>query len=57
MRAKEGYIKSLAKMKRDLYADGRKIDRTDEWQMNCRVAREPIFFACAFAFDWGRKKL
>lgn len=29
MRTKEDYIKGLSKMKRNLYFDGQKIDRTD----------------------------
>jgi aromatic ring hydroxylase len=35
MRTKEQYIEGLSKMKRNLYCDGEKIDRTDEMQMEC----------------------
>ncbi|MDD5289460.1 MAG: 4-hydroxyphenylacetate 3-hydroxylase N-terminal domain-containing protein [Dehalococcoidales bacterium] len=35
MRTKQEYIKGLSKMKRNLYFDGEKIDRTDERQMRC----------------------
>lgn len=35
MRTKEQYFQGLAKMKRNLYFDGQRIDRTDELQMDC----------------------
>jgi 4-hydroxybutyryl-CoA dehydratase/vinylacetyl-CoA-Delta-isomerase len=35
MRTKKDYIKSLSKMKRNIYYDGNLIDRTDELQMDC----------------------
>ncbi len=35
MRTKQEYIKSLSKMKRNIYYDGNLIDRTDELQMDC----------------------
>lgn len=35
MRTKEAYIAGLSKMKRNLYFDGRPLDRTDELQMDC----------------------
>jgi aromatic ring hydroxylase len=35
MRTKQDYIKGLSKMKRNLYFDGRLLDRTDEMQMRC----------------------
>jgi aromatic ring hydroxylase len=35
MRTKEEYIKGLSKMKRNVYFNGQRIDRTDELQMNC----------------------
>ena len=35
MRTKEEYFKGLARMKRNLYFDGQRIDRTDELQMDC----------------------
>jgi aromatic ring hydroxylase len=35
MRTKEQYIKALGKMKRNVYFNGQKIDRTDEVQMDC----------------------
>ncbi|MGA2782704.1 MAG: 4-hydroxyphenylacetate 3-hydroxylase N-terminal domain-containing protein [Smithella sp.] len=35
MRTKEDFIKALAKMKRNIYFDGKLIDRTDEIQMDC----------------------
>jgi 4-hydroxybutyryl-CoA dehydratase/vinylacetyl-CoA-Delta-isomerase len=35
MRTKEQYFQGLTKMKRNLYFDGRRIDRTDELQMDC----------------------
>ncbi len=35
MRTYEDYTKSLAKMKRNIYFNGEKSDRTDEMQMNC----------------------
>ena len=35
MRNKEQYIEGLSKMKRNLYCNGEKIDRTDELQMDC----------------------
>lgn len=35
MRTKEEYIEGLGKMKRNLYFNGQKIDRTDEAQMPC----------------------
>jgi aromatic ring hydroxylase len=35
MRTKQDYIKSLSKMKRNIYYDGNLIDRTDELQMDC----------------------
>jgi len=35
MRTKQDYINGLSKMKRNLYFDGRLIDRTDELQMRC----------------------
>ena len=35
MRTKQQYIEGLSKMKRNLYFNGEKIDRTDEMQMHC----------------------
>jgi aromatic ring hydroxylase len=35
MRTKEQYFQGLTKMKRNLYFDGQRIDRTDELQMDC----------------------
>jgi aromatic ring hydroxylase len=35
MRTKQQYIQGLAKMKRNVYFDGKLIDRTDERQMDC----------------------
>jgi aromatic ring hydroxylase len=35
MRTKQDYIKSLSKMKRNIYYDGNLIDRTDELQTDC----------------------
>lgn len=35
MRTKEQYIEALGKMKRNVYFNGQKIDRTDEVQMDC----------------------
>ncbi len=35
MRSKEDYIQGLSRMKRNLYFNGQKIDRTDERQMLC----------------------
>ncbi|MCK9275638.1 MAG: aromatic ring hydroxylase, partial [Syntrophales bacterium] len=35
LRTKAQYIEALGKMKRNLYFDGEKIDRTDEVQMAC----------------------
>lgn len=35
MRTKTQYIEDLGKMKRNIYFNGDKIDRTDELQMNC----------------------
>jgi aromatic ring hydroxylase len=35
VRSKEEYLKGLAKMKRNLYFDGQRIDRLDELQMDC----------------------
>ncbi len=35
MKSKQDYIDRLARMKRNLYYDGRQIDRTDELQMDC----------------------
>jgi len=35
LRTKEDYIKSLSKMRRNVYFDGNLIDRTDELQMDC----------------------
>jgi aromatic ring hydroxylase len=35
MRTKEDFIKALEKMKRNIYFDGKLIDRTDEIQMDC----------------------
>src|SRR5208337_4906997 len=35
MRTKQDYIKSLSKLKRNIYYDGNLIDRTDELQMDC----------------------
>jgi 4-hydroxybutyryl-CoA dehydratase/vinylacetyl-CoA-Delta-isomerase len=35
VRTKEEYFKGLTKMKRNLYFDGQRIDRTDELQMDC----------------------
>lgn len=35
MRTKEQYIEGLSKMKRNLYCNGEKIDRTDEIQIDC----------------------
>jgi len=35
MRTKEEYIKGLSKMKRNIYFDGKLIDRTDELQAEC----------------------
>ena len=35
MRTKEQYIQGLSKMKRNIYFDGRLIDRTDELQQDC----------------------
>jgi aromatic ring hydroxylase len=35
MRTKEEYIKSLDRMKRNLYLDGQLLDRTDELHMQC----------------------
>lgn len=35
MRTKEEYIKSLGRMKRNIYFDGQLIDRTDEQQQRC----------------------
>ncbi len=35
MRTREQFIEGLSKMRRNIYADGQKIDRTDELQMPC----------------------
>ncbi len=35
MRTKEQYIQGLSKMKRNIYFDGQRIDRTDELQQDC----------------------
>ncbi len=35
MRTKQDYLKGLSKMKRNIYYDGKLIDRTDELQMDC----------------------
>jgi aromatic ring hydroxylase len=35
MRTKEQYVDGLKKMRRNLYFDGNKIDRTDEVQQRC----------------------
>jgi 4-hydroxybutyryl-CoA dehydratase/vinylacetyl-CoA-Delta-isomerase len=35
MRTKEQYIQGLSKMKRNIYFDGQRIDRTDEIQRDC----------------------
>jgi len=35
MRTKEQYIQGLTKMKRNVYFNGARIDRTDELQMDC----------------------
>jgi len=35
LKTKEDYINRLARMKRNIYFDGQKIDRTDEVQMDC----------------------
>ena len=35
LRTKEQYIEGLSKLKRNIYFDGEKIDRTDEMQMDC----------------------
>jgi aromatic ring hydroxylase len=35
MRSKKDYITGLSRMKRNIYFDGRLIDRTDELQMDC----------------------
>jgi aromatic ring hydroxylase len=35
MRTKEQYIEALGKMKRNVYFNGQKIDRSDEVQMDC----------------------
>lgn len=35
MRTKQDYINGLSKMKRNIYFDGERIDRTDERQMEC----------------------
>jgi len=35
MRTKQQYIQGLSKMKRNIYFNGERIDRTDELQMDC----------------------
>jgi aromatic ring hydroxylase len=35
MRTKQDYINGLKKMKRNVYFNGERIDRTDELQMDC----------------------
>ncbi|MBW2061541.1 MAG: aromatic ring hydroxylase [Deltaproteobacteria bacterium] len=35
MRTKKQYMEGLSKMRRNIYVDGNKIDRTDEMQMDC----------------------
>jgi len=35
MRTKDQYMQALSKMKRNVYFNGEKLDRTDELQMPC----------------------